>query len=587
MHKCFRHILDPDIPLRDRQFQLLSTIALTEFVIVTLYNLLLGVDAGHIIVMLMGTAAFAGTVTFTFKTGKMRAGAAISGLLYYLIYPMTFLSSGGMYGGAPAVTAFALVYVFLVTQSWERIAVMAVCILASGTCYLISYLHPEMLVRHTVPAENAESFLSILLVTLLLCMLFAFVIEVYKAENRIVQKQKKEIEELNQAQKHFFSSMSHEIRTPVNAIIGMNEMTLREPISDEVRENSLNIEVASRVLLHTINEILDMSQLETGGMEILCDDYRTTAMLSDIVNMIWLRAQQKGLDFRIEASPELPTVLNGDEVRIRQVLLNVTANAVKYTSAGSVTLRIEGKTDANGDFRMMYDVIDTGIGIREENIPYLFDAFQRVDEKTTHSIEGTGLGLSIVRQLLDMMGGTVTVTSVYGKGSTFHIEIPQKIVDGSPIGEVDLRKSERTDPAKYQSVFEAPSLCILAVDDTPMNLMVVKKLLRDTKAKVDTASSGAEALEKTMQIAYDVILMDHQMPEMDGIECLHRIRTQENGLCHESKVVCLTANVGSEMEKLYREEGFDGYLSKPVRGKSLEDELARLATAAMKESGQA
>ena len=581
MHNCFKHILDPDIPLRDRMFQLLSTIALAEFVIVTLYTLLSGADAGHIIVMLIGTAAFAGTVTFTFKTGKMRAGAAISGLLYYLIYPLTFLSSGGMYGGAPAVTAFALVYVFLVTQSWERFAVMAVCILTSGACYVISYFHPELLVRHTVPVENIESFLSILLVTLLLCMLFAFVTEVYKAENRIVQKQKKEIEELNQAQKRFFSSMSHEIRTPVNAIIGMNEMNLREPISDEVRENSLNIEVASRVLLHTINEILDMSQLETGGMEILCADYGTTAMLSDIVNMIWLRAQQKGLEFRIEASPKLPAVLNGDEVRIRQVLLNVTINAVKYTNAGSVTLRIEGGTDADGNFRMMYDVIDTGIGIHSENIPHLFDAFRRVDEKETHSIEGTGLGLSIVRQLLDMMDGTVTVTSEYGKGSTFHIEIPQKIVDGSPIGEVDLRKPARTDPAKYQSAFEAPSLCILVVDDTPMNLMVVKKLLRETRAKVDTASSGAEALEKTLQTAYDVILMDHQMPEMDGIECLHRIRAQENGLCHASKAVCLTANVGSDMEKLYRDAGFDGYLAKPVRGKSLEDELARLVPEVM------
>ncbi len=586
MRKCFLHILDPDIPLRDRQFQLLSTIALGEFVIVTLYSLLLGADAGHIIVMLIGTATFAGTVTFTYKTGKMRMGAAISGLLYYLIYPLTFLASGGMYGGAPAVTAFALVYVFLVTQSWERIAVMAVCILASGTCYLISYLHPDLLIRHTVSAENIESFLSILLVTLLLCMLFAFVTEVYKAENRIVQKQKKEIEELNQAQKHFFSSMSHEIRTPVNAIIGMNEMTLREPITDEVRENSLNIEVASRILLHTINEILDMSQLETGGMETLCADYRTTAMLSDIVNMIWLRAQQKGLEFRIEASPELPSVLNGDETRIRQVLLNVTANAVKYTSAGSVTLRIEGRTDTDGNFRMVYEVIDTGIGIREESIPYLFDAFRRVDEKKTHSIEGTGLGLSIVRQLLDMMDGTVTVTSEYGKGSTFHIEIPQKIVDASPIGEVDFRRSARTNQTKYQSAFEAPSLCILAVDDTPMNLMVVKKLLRETRANVDTASSGAEALEKTLQTSYDVILMDHQMPEMDGIECLHRIRTQENGLCHKSKVVCLTANVGAEMEKLYREEGFDGYLVKPVRGKTLEDELARQVPEVMKENRQ-
>jgi signal transduction histidine kinase len=424
---------------------------------------------------------------------------------------------------------------------------------------------------------------------LLLCVLFAFVTGVYRAENAIVQAQKREIEEMHQAQKRFFSSMSHEIRTPVNAIIGFNEMTLREQISDEVRENARNIEVASRILVHSVNEIMDISKLETGGMEIVRSDYRTTSMLSDIVNVTWLQAQEKGLDFRIQVDPDLPTVLNGDEVRIKQVLLNVISNAVKYTKTGSVTLAISGeKTGPEGiaagggqadcaAILMRYRVEDTGIGIREEDIPYLFTAFNRVDEQQTHAIEGTGLGLSIVKQLVDMMDGTVSVTSEYGSGSVFSIEIPQVIVDETPVGVVDVRKSERVAVEQRETPRAVFSMKILVVDDTSMNLMVVKKLLRDTGAVVDTAGSGAEALQKTAQERYDIIFMDHQMPEMDGIECLHRIRKQEDGRCHDSKVVCLTANAGADMEQLYRQEGFDGYLEKPVRGKTLEQEIARLA----------
>jgi Signal transduction histidine kinase len=571
-----QRFLDPEIQLQDRLFQLLSAIALAEFILVSAYTIVSGGSAGHIAVMLAGTALFTGTVAFTFRSGKRRAGAAISGLLYFLMYPLTFFSSGGMYGGAPAVFAFAMVYVFLATQKWERAVTMTVCVLGSGACFLASYLHPELLTRHTVPEEHAESFLSVLLVTLLLCTLFAFVTEVYRTENRIVQKQKKEIEELNRAQKRFFSSMSHEIRTPVNAIIGFNEMTLREQTSDEVRDNAQNIEVASKILLHTVNEILDMSKLETGGLEIVRSNYRTTAMLSDIVNMVWLRAQEKGLGFIIRPDPDLPTVLNGDEVRIKQILLNVVTNAVKYTKTGSVTLGIHGIRGENGGIRMVYEVTDTGIGIREENIPYLFTAFQRMDEQANHAIEGTGLGLSIVKQLLDLMDGTVTVESEYGKGSTFRIEIPQQIADEKPIGEVDLHRTPRAAAVKAESKFEAPGLKILAVDDTPMNLMVLRKLLRDTKAALDTVSSGMEALQKTAETHYDVIFMDHQMPEMDGIECLHRIREQQDGRSRDSKIVCLTANAGAEMEQQYREEGFDGYLMKPVRGKTLEAELARL-----------
>lgn len=576
MRNFFQHALDPNIHLRRRLFQLLSTIALAEFIIVTLYTAILNTSPLGIAVMLFGTFLFAMTVSLTFKSGRMRLGATISGLLYFSIYPLTFFSSGGIYGGGPPVAAFALIYVFLVTQNWERIASLALCVLVDGCCWLAAYLHPELLTKRTVAMEHAESFLAVLLVTVLICTLFAFVTEVYAEENRIVQRQKKQIEDLNRAQKRFFSSMSHEIRTPVNAIIGFNESTLRENISDEVRENAQNIEVASKLLLHTINEILDMSRLETGGMEIVCADYRTTAMLSDIVSLVWLRAQEKGLEFVIRVDPAMPTSLHGDEVRIKQLLLNVVSNAVKYTREGSVTLAISGRTDEQGVFYAVYDVTDTGIGIRVENIPLLFSAFQRVDEQSTHAIEGTGLGLSIVKQLLDLMGGSVTVTSEYGKGSNFHIEIPQQVADPTPVGEVNLHRTARDETVRRADAFAAPRLSILAVDDTPMNLKVLTKLLKDTGASLDTAASGAEALKRTSEKRYDLILMDHQMPGMDGIECLHRIREQADGLNRDSKIVCLTANVGADMERLYMQEGFDGYLEKPIRGKVLETEIMRL-----------
>ena len=577
MRNVITHILNPEIPLKRRLFQLLSTIALAEFVIVTVYTAVTGGAWDHILMMLIGTVMFAMTVSYTFRTGKQRLGATVSGLLYFTLYPLTFFSSGGMYGGAPVVFAFALVYVFLVTERWERAASLSLCVAASGICYVIAYLHPEALDRHTVQMEHIESFLSICLVALLLCALFAFVTEVYRAENRIVQRQKKEIEDLNRSQNRFFSSMSHEIRTPVNAIIGLNEMTLREKIPDEVRENAQNIEVASKVLLQTINEIMDMSKLETGSMQIVTADYHTTSMLSDIVNMTWLRAQEKGLEFKVTVDPAIPRTLHGDEVHIRQILLNVITNAVKYTKEGSVEIALGCKAGDKDAFVMTYDVTDTGIGIAEENIPFLFDAFRRVDAQKTHAIEGTGLGLSIVKQLLDMMDGTVRVESVYGKGSSFHIEIPQTVVDRTPIGTVDWKERRKTiTEQNYEGILKAQDLRILAVDDTPMNLMVVKKLLRVTGAHLDTAESGTEALKMTAQNFYDVILMDHQMPGMDGIECLHQIRNQESGKCRDSRMICLTANVGADMEKYYQQEGFDGYLEKPVKAVTLEKEIMRV-----------
>ena len=396
----------------------------------------------------------------------------------------------------------------------------------------------------------------------------------YKSGRRILESeaQKKELEGLSQAQNTFFSNMSHEIRTPINTIIGLNEMILREEISDEVAQDAANIQSAGKMLLHLINDILDMSKLESGQMEIVNSTYNTADMLSDIVGMLWIRAQDKGLKFSVEVEPSLPSQLVGDEMRIRQVLINILNNAIKYTKEGSVKLSIQCENKGSNTSKIIYTVSDTGMGIRKENIPHLFDAFKRMDEDKNKYIEGTGLGLSIVKQLVDMMNGTITVNSIYMKGSTFIIEIPQEIADDTEVGDIS-EKSGGALRKDYKVSFTAPKARVLAVDDTQSNLLVVTKLLRETEVQIDTVESGKEALEKTLSEKYDVIFMDHLMPEMDGVSCMHAIRDQIGGMSKDAKIVVLTANAGKESQILYANEGFDGYLLKPVSGEALEKEL--------------
>ena len=400
----------------------------------------------------------------------------------------------------------------------------------------------------------------------------------YSLQEKIMshEAQNKEIEELSKAQNRFFSSMSHEIRTPINTIIGLNEMILRENVSEEINEDAANIQSAGRMLLHLINDILDLSKFQSGQMQLSPATYHAGDMLSEIVGMLWLPAKEKGLKFHINVAPDLPAELVGDEVRIKQILINVLNNAIKYTSEGSVTLSIQCERQGSSMANVIYSVSDTGMGIRKESIPYLFTAFKRVDEDKNRYIEGTGLGLSIVKHFVDLMGGKITVNSVYTKGSTFVIEIPQQIADDSAIGELDMEGLHNMNQGpEYHQSFEAPEAKVLVVDDTAANLLVVTRLLRDTKVKVVTAGGGEEALEKTLEDAYHVIFMDHMMPNMDGIECLHRIRTQTGGLCKEAKIIALTANAGGENAALYAKEGFDGYLVKPISGEALENELHR------------
>ena len=425
--------------------------------------------------------------------------------------------------------------------------------------------------------ESFVNFLVFLVFQLVMGIVMLYTKYCLQKEIVTANRQHQEIEMLNKAQNSFFSNMSHEIRTPINTIIGLNEMILREDVSEEVLEDAANIKSAGKLLLNLINDILDMSKIQSGRMQLLSAPYQTGEMLSDLVGMMWIRAKEKKLEFHVDVSPEIPHELIGDDVRIKQILINVLNNAIKYTKEGSVSLTVQCEMVNDNTCNMIYNVTDTGVGIKPEDIPYLFSAFKRVDEDTNKHIEGTGLGLSIVKQLVDLMGGKVTVNSVYTKGSTFIIEIPQLCENKSKMGQHNFEKTGASGHKEnYVPKFEAPEARVLVVDDNEANLMVASKLLRETKVRVDTALSGQDALRKTLNIHYDAIFMDHLMPEMDGIECRRRIIDQTGGRCRETSIVILTANADEENRALYQKENFDGYLVKPVSGEELENELYRI-----------
>lgn len=363
----------------------------------------------------------------------------------------------------------------------------------------------------------------------------------------------------------FLANMSHEIRTPINTILGMNEMILREEDDATITGYAKHIKRAGHMLLGLINEILDFSKIEAGKLEIVPVEYSLTTMLGDIQEDMQKRAKEKRLTFLAEIEQGLPARLYGDELRVKQILNNLLSNAVKYTEQGKITLSVksEQKTD---DFILCISVKDTGIGIREEDIGHLFDSFQRLELEKNRHIQGTGLGLCITKQLVDVMGGTIEVSSVYGKGTCFEVMLPQQIISMTEQEIEEQPKTERPD-GEY---FKAPDAMVLGVDDNRVNLKVLKALLKRSEVKLDLAISGKQALERTKDKKYDLILMDHMMPEMDGIETLHAIRADKDNQNRDTKVIALTANAIQGAEQEYLKEGFDDYLSKPIDPEKLE-----------------
>ncbi len=389
---------------------------------------------------------------------------------------------------------------------------------------------------------------------------------------RVVESKVDEARNAAKSKSEFLSNMSHEIRTPINAVLGMNEMITRESENDQISEYSRNIASSGNMLLALINDILDLSKIESGKVAIIRVEYQLSTVCNDLMNMIKDRASKKNLGLKLKINPQIPNYLYGDEVRIRQIVLNLLTNAVKYTEEGTITLNVDYVQRTKGQIDLSFSVKDTGRGIKKQDIDKLFSSFQRLEEAKNKNIEGTGLGLAIVGGYVKLMHGKIDVISDYGKGSEFIVSIPQKVIKSDEIGEFDFKFNKPAAKANaYKPSFKASKAKILAVDDNNMNLIVVKNLLKATQIRIDFAHGGQECIEKVRNEFYDVILLDHMMPEMDGTECLKYMK-QEN-LIKKTPVIALTANAVSGAKEEYIKQGFDDYLSKPIVPLELENML--------------
>ena len=395
-----------------------------------------------------------------------------------------------------------------------------------------------------------------------------------------LERAKEAAEEANLAKSRFLTKMSHEIRTPINAVLGMNEMILRESTENETKKYAIDIKSSANTLLSIINEILDSSKIESGKMEIVEGEYNLSRLLNDLYNMINIKAVDKGLDMVFEVDESLPTGYIGDDVRIRQVLTNLLTNAVKYTPKGKVTVKLSGRIE--GDTAILcYSVVDTGVGIKEEDIGKLFSEYQRIDEARHRYVEGTGLGMNITVQLLKLMGSELKVKSVYGEGSEFSFVLQQKIVDFTPLGNFRNKDLDASKEYTYMSNYVLPDLRVLVVDDNPLNLKVFKSLLKHTQIQIREAAGGQECLDILKEEAFDIIFLDHMMPVMDGIETLHKMKEQM--LCENVPVIMLTANAITGAREEYIREGFEDFLTKPIMPEKLDDMIIRYLPEPMKE----
>ena len=377
-------------------------------------------------------------------------------------------------------------------------------------------------------------------------------------------------EAADKAKSNFLANMSHEIRTPMNAIVGMSEFILRDSADEIAKRHATRIKSAARTLLSIINDILDFSKIESGKMDLINDSYQISHLISDIASMVNARLATKPVTFKPVIDGNIPNRLYGDEVRLKQILINLLGNAMKFTQAGSITLTMRHEKIDASHCRLFCSVSDTGIGIRPEDLQTIFSSFTQVDTKRNRSVEGTGLGLAICRQLIAMMGGSIRVESEYGKGTAFYFDVVSAVEGWQKLCDAPMAPLEQAGTA-FRATFCAPDARALVVDDNEMNLEVAEGILEPYKITVVKAMSGPDALERFAEDAFDIIFMDHMMPVMDGVEAMHRIRLMKGG--EETPIVALTANALSGAAAEYKKFGFQAFLAKPIAPKSMENIL--------------
>ncbi len=510
-------------------------------------------------ILLYLLVAFITVNMFTGWMFEFTDGEYIHGSLYMIAYALSL------------AVVFHMLYVVLVNRT-DRPGVMSriiILFLFLPTVFTVI----QMIVGDILLIAFGEAFSALI-------MLFALETPDYRKLMKTMNEleiAREEANVANRAKSDFLASMSHEIRTPINGILGMNTMILKDSDDWQITQYAENIRAAGNSLLSIINDILDLSKIESGRMELVPDDYELFSVMNDCYQINRIRANDKDLELIFENDPDMPAVYFGDVVRIRQIMNNLLSNGIKYTSEGSVRLHVgytpEDNAENDEDEKygtLVISVTDTGIGIKKEDLDNLFERFTRLEENKNKHIEGTGLGLHITKQLASMMNGRIKVQSEYGKGSVFTVWIPQRVKNSEPMGEFAQRLKNQVNVVRSEAdTIKAPGKKVLIVDDVKMNIFVLEGLLRDTQMEIDSASSGEEAVRMAALTKYDIIFMDQQMPEMDGTEAFNRIRNDENSLSHDTPVVVLTADALVGARTSYIAEGFAEYISKPVEQKEL------------------
>lgn len=503
----------------------------------------------------------------------------------FILFPAVFFVRGGIESGMSSWFALGILFIFLLLDGVNFVLMLSLDAIVVAGCYWISYRFPQLVQGHMLRSSFfLDVVQGIFTTTLAVGMIVKVQAWIQKQQGNVLEEKNKQLLEMTQKAKraqrdaevanhsksNFLANMSHEIRTPINTVLGMNEMILRQTTEENTRSLAQDIRTSTESLLEIVNEILDFSRIESGKMQLMEDDYELRDVLHDTATAFDLRAKEKGLYLHLDIDEQLPSMYRGDSLRLRQIINNIMSNAIKYTREGGIRFSVSGYQEEDSEI-LHFEIEDTGAGIREEDMQRLFEAFERIDEKSNRNIEGTGLGMAITANLLDMMGTTLQVKSTFGEGTMFCFDLKQRVKDWTPMGIFEAQERKDDSNQKQEFTFIAPDISILLVDDNAMNRKVFCKLLKHTQMQIDEADNGFTCLEMVKKKHYDLIFLDHMMPELDGVETFSYMQSMQENLCQDTPVIVLTANAIIGAKEQYLKIGFRDYLSKPIDPRLLEN----------------